>query len=154
MKILFLHGLESLPGGSKVKFLEKHGYEVLNPLLPKYSWDESLENAQLLIDTEQPDVIVGSSRGGAVALSVDTRGTRLVLIAPAWKRFGGNLQLASGGLVLHCRDDKYVPYEDSEELRGKTGAALITCGTNHRMSDQDALEAILDAVKWCINEGR
>jgi predicted esterase YcpF (UPF0227 family) len=154
MKILFLHGLESKPGGSKVKFLEKHGYEVLNPLLPKYSWDESLEIAQLLIDTEKPDVIVGSSRGGAVALSVNTFGARMVLIAPAWKRFGGNIQTALGGIVLHCRDDKYVPYEDSEELRDKTGAALITCGTDHRMNDPDALEAILDAVKWCINEGR
>jgi hypothetical protein len=149
MKILFLHGLESKPGGSKVKFLEKHGYEVLNPWMPKYSWDESLENAQLLIDTEHPDVIVGSSRGGAVALSVNTFGTKLVLVAPAWKRFGGDAMHACGGIVIHCREDAEVPYEDSEELSKLTGATLITCGENHRMNDPDALEAILDAVRWC-----
>ena len=150
MKILFLHGLESKPGGSKVKFLESKGYEVLNPLLPKWSWDESLANAQTLINSERPDLIIGSSRGGAVGLSVNTLGIKLVLIAPAWKQFGGNIQLASSGVVLHCREDKYVPYEDSEELRDKTGATLITCGTNHRMNDPDALEAILDAVKQCM----
>jgi len=154
MKILFLHGFESKPGGSKAKFLEKHGYEVLNPLLPKWSWDESLENAQVLIDSERPDIIVGSSRGGAVALSVNTFGVRLVLVAPAWKRFGGNPQLACGGIVIHCREDAEVPYEDSEELCSVTGATLITCGADHRMRDSDALEAILDAVKWCENESR
>jgi predicted alpha/beta hydrolase family esterase len=148
MKILFLHGLESKPGGSKVKFLEKHGYEVLNPFLPKYSWDESLENAQVLIDSEQPDIIIGSSRGGAVALSINTFGAQLVLVAPAWKRFGGNTQLACGGIVIHCREDTEVPYEDSEELCNETGATLITCGADHRMKDPDALEAILDAVRY------
>ncbi len=148
MKILFLHGLESKPGGSKVKFLEKYGYEVLNPLLPKWSWDESLENAQVLIDSERPDIIIGSSRGGAVALSVNTFGARLVLVAPAWKRFGGDIQLACGGIILHCREDKIIPYEDSVELCSETGATLITCGIDHRMKDPDALDGILDAVKY------
>ena len=152
MKILFLHGMESRPGGSKAKFLESKGYEVLNPFLPKYSWDESLESAQLLVDTEKPDVIIGSSRGGAVALSINTRSTRLILIAPAWKRFGGSPMHVSGGVVIHCREDKVIPYEDSEELSQLTGAALITCGENHRMSDSDALEAILDAVKWVAKQ--
>ena len=155
MKVLFLHGLESTPGGSKVKYLEKHGYEVLNPLLPKYSWDESLENAQTLIDSENPDIVIGSSRGGAVALNIKTGAAHLILIAPAWKRFGadryGNL---CGGIILHCREDKIVPYEDSVELSELAGATLIPCGIDHRMSDTDALEAILDAAKWCMNEGR
>ena len=153
MKILFLHGMESKPGGSKAKFLESKGYEVLNPFLPKYSWDESLENAQLLVDTEKPDIVIGSSRGGAVALSIKTGEAGLVLIAPAWKRFGGERHgQLSGGIILHCREDKIIPYEDSEELSKLTGAALITCGENHRMSDSDALEAILDAVKWVAKQ--
>ena len=148
-KILFLHGLESKPGGSKVKFLEKHGYEVLNPFLPKYSWDESLENAQALIDSENPDIVVGSSRGGAVALSIKTGAASLVLIAPAWRRFGSErLGQLSGGIILHCREDKIVPYEDSVELSGLTGANLIPCGADHRMSDPDALDGILDAVRY------
>lgn len=152
MKILFLHGMGSKPGGSKVKFLKSKGYEVFNPFLPKYSWDESLENAQLLVDTEKPDVIIGSSRGGAVALSIKTFGTKLILVAPAWKRFGGSPMHVSGGIVIHCREDKIVPYEDSEELSKLASATLITCGENHRMNDPDALEAILDAVKWIAKQ--
>jgi len=31
MKILFLHGWQSTPGGLKPTFLKDHGHEVLNP---------------------------------------------------------------------------------------------------------------------------
>ena len=34
MKILFLHGWQSTPGGVKPTFLKDHGHEVLNPALP------------------------------------------------------------------------------------------------------------------------
>jgi hypothetical protein len=34
MKILFLHGWQSVPGGVKPAFLAQHGHEVINPKLP------------------------------------------------------------------------------------------------------------------------
>ena len=52
-KVLFLHGRESKPGGSKAKYLEGLGYEVFNPLLPQDSYEESLSIAQRLIDKEK-----------------------------------------------------------------------------------------------------
>jgi predicted alpha/beta hydrolase family esterase len=149
-KILFLHGLESKPGGSKANMLTHRGYKVLNPHLPKNSWEDSLEVTQETIDIEMPDIIVGSSRGGAVALNVNPRGAKLVLIAPAWKRFGADPQHCDGStVILHCADDDLVDYKDSEELASKTGANLIPCGKSHRMDDSDALDAIIDAVNWC-----
>ena len=48
-KILFLHGLESQPGGTKPAFLVKHGFEVLNPSLPKNDFLESCDIAQQYI---------------------------------------------------------------------------------------------------------
>jgi hypothetical protein len=33
MKILFLHGWTSTPGGKKPSFLKDHGHTVLNPAL-------------------------------------------------------------------------------------------------------------------------
>ena len=150
MKILFLHGLESLPGGSKVKFLEDNGYEVINPLLPKHSWEDSLDIAQTLINSEKPDIIVGSSRGGAVALNVNPYGAKLILVAPAWKMFSADLKFFdSSTIIIHCSEDKIVDYCDSEILRDATGSTLVTCGKDHRMKDPAALEAILAAVKRC-----
>ena len=156
-KVLFLHGLESKPGGSKAKYLEKCGYEVINPHLPKWSWDESVEVAQNEIDTHEPDVIVGSSRGGAVALSVDPKGAKLVLIAPAWTRFIPDTKfdhVDKTTCVIHCPDDDLVEIGDSQRLSENTGANLIRAGVSHRMSDEEALEAILDAVRWTTNDAR
>jgi hypothetical protein len=41
MKILFLHGWQSTPGGVKPTYLAQHGHEVLNPALP----DDDLDAA-------------------------------------------------------------------------------------------------------------
>jgi len=41
MKVLFLHGWTSTPGGVKPTYLENQGHEVLNPALP----DEDFEAA-------------------------------------------------------------------------------------------------------------
>ena len=143
MKVLFLHGLESRPGGSKAQYLEGLGYEVLNPLLPKADFDESVRIAQDYIDNESPNVVVGSSRGGAVAMAAETGDARVVLIAPAWKRFDVQPNVSSGTTILHCKSDDLVHYEDSEQLGGGN---LIPCGDSHRMNDIDALEALGHAV--------
>ena len=34
MKVLFLQGWQSIPGGVKPTFLAQHGHEVINPKLP------------------------------------------------------------------------------------------------------------------------
>ena len=150
-KILFLHGLESQPGGTKPQYLEKHGYKVFNPSLPKSSFDESVNIAQKIIDEQEPDVIVGSSRGGAVALCIKPGNAKTVLIAPAWKRFdrtGHEMTPGAGCIILHSEADDIVSIDDSIELSEESELTLIKVGSDHRMSDADALEGMLDAVKW------
>ncbi len=144
MKILFLHGLESRPGGTKAQYLEGLGHTVLNPHLPKEDFDASVRIAQEEIDLESPDLVVGSSRGGAVAMSLDLKGAGLILIAPAYRRFDVPGNVPAGTQVLHCSSDDIVHYEDSEQLVG--GAEVIPCGDDHRMSDVDALQALGQAV--------
>jgi predicted alpha/beta hydrolase family esterase len=151
-KILFLHGLESLPGGSKVKYLEKKGFEVLNPHLPKYSWNESVESAKKMLVDEEPDVVVGSSRGGAVAMEIMPSMASLILIAPAWKRFGIPPIVPASTMILHCVNDQVVPYDDSMILKNNCGATLVACGANHRMADGEALEGLEDAIKWILKK--
>jgi len=88
MKILFLHGWQSTPGGVKPTYLKNHGHEVLNPALPDDDFDAAVRIAQAECDRHHPDVVVGSSRGGAVAMNIDSRETPLVLLCPDWKHWG------------------------------------------------------------------
>ena len=46
MKILFLHGWQSTPGGLKPTYLRDHGHEVLNPALPDDDFDAAVRIAQ------------------------------------------------------------------------------------------------------------
>jgi predicted esterase YcpF (UPF0227 family) len=148
LKILFLHGLESKPGGSKAERLMEEGHTVYNPTLPKSDFAESVRIAQEIIDSHSPDVIVGSSRGGAVAMAIQSRTARLVLVAPAWKNYNVDPSGAIGSKILHCAEDIIVPIEDSRQLEA-AGAALEVCGKCHRMTSQD----VLDSLASIVNNG-
>jgi hypothetical protein len=71
MRILFLRGWQSVPGGVKPTFLKDHGHEVINPKLPDEDFNEGVRIAQAEFDKHRPQVVVGSSRGGAVAMNMD-----------------------------------------------------------------------------------
>ena len=69
MTILFLHGWNSIPGGIKPTYLIDHGHTVFNLKLPDDDFDAAVRIAQAEFDQHHPDVVVGSSRGGAVAMN-------------------------------------------------------------------------------------
>lgn len=153
MKILFLHGLESQPGGKKATFLKENGHEVSNPALPKEPFNISVKIAEDVINYEKPDVVVGSSRGGAVAMAANTKDCKVILIAPAWKKFGVSGDLKPGTVVLHSESDDIVPFEDTQELfRNNTGLEIIACEDNHRMSSEETLQKILECVNSFAEE--
>jgi hypothetical protein len=145
MKILFLHGWQSVPGGVKPPYLKDHGHEVLNPRLPDDDMAEAVRIAQVEFDLHQPQVVVGSSRGWAVAMNIDSGDARLVLLCPAWKKFGTARTVKPGNVILHSRGDEVVPFVDSEELARSSGAKLIQVGTDHRLADPEPLAATLKA---------
>jgi predicted esterase YcpF (UPF0227 family) len=88
MKILFLHGWNSVPGGVKPTYLAQHGHDVINPKLPDEDFTEAVRIAEAEFDKHQPDVVVGSSRGGAVAMNINSGEAKLVLLCPAWSKYG------------------------------------------------------------------
>lgn len=147
MKILFLHGWHSVPGGVKPTFLAQHGHEVINPALDDDDFAKAVRTAQAEYDRHQPDVIVGSSRGGAVAMNIDSGDTPLVLLCPAWKRWGMATTLKPNSVILHSRADDVIPFADSEELATTSGATLIETGTDHRLADPEPLAAMLEACE-------
>lgn len=150
MKILFLHGWQSTPGGLKPTYLKNRGHTVLNPALPDDDFELAVGIAQSVYNRHQPDVVVGSSRGGAVAMNIESKDTPLVLLCPAWKTWGTAATVKPNTTILHSRADETVPFSDSEELAGTSSlpsGALIEVGAEHRLADEESLAAMLRAVE-------
>ena len=150
MKILFLHGWQSTPGSRKPTYLNDHGHDVLNPALPEDDFDAAVRIAQAEYDQGQPDVVVGSSRGGAVAMNIDTGDTPLVLLCPAWKTWGTATTVKPNTIILHSRADETVPFADSEELVRNSSlpsGSLIETGHEHRLADEESLKTMVRACE-------
>jgi hypothetical protein len=151
--VLFLHGWTSKPGGVKPTYLARHGLIVLNPALPDEDFPESVRIAQRDFDRARPEVVIGSSRGGAVAMNMSVGGARLVLLCPAWKRWGTASTVKQGTFILHSEADDVVPIADSRELLARSGlseSSLIVVGNDHRLADPEPLAALLAAVERAV----
>jgi hypothetical protein len=150
MRILFLHGWQSVPGGVKPTFLKESGHEVLNPKLPDEDFGAALQIAQNVFNTHAPRVVVGSSRGGAIAMNLNIGDARLVLLCPAWKKYGSAKTVNPGAVILHSRHDEIIPFTDSEELVRNSQLsrrALVEVGEDHRLADPRSLQAMLAACE-------
>jgi hypothetical protein len=144
--ILFLHGWRSVPGGVKPTYLAAHGHTVINPKLPDEDFEQAVQIAQQEFDRHQPQAVVGSSRGGAVAMNIQSGPAQLVLLCPAWKKYGPARTVKPGTVILHSRADDVVPFADSEDLIRQSAlppAALIEIGTDHRLADPAPLARML-----------
>ena len=149
-RVLFLHGYGSDPNGIRPAFLKESGYEVSHPALGDDDFDASVHIARQAFEQHRPDVVVGSSRGGAVALQLDISETPLVLIAPAWSKWGRAAKLSANTIILHSEHDDVVPIAGSRELLRRNALSderLIVVGDSHRMTDDAAFQALLDAIE-------
>ena len=150
MKILYLHGWNSVVGGVKPTYLKTHGHDVHEPALDQDDFEAALRTAQAAFDHHQPEVVVGSSRGGAVAMNLQPGAARLVLLCPAWKKWGQAQTVKPETTIIHSRADDVVPFEDSQDLISKSGlpaSALIEVGQDHRLADPEPLEVLRRAVE-------
>src|ERR1019366_8024438 len=110
--------------GVKPTYLAQHGHEVINPKLPDEDFTEAVKIAQNEFDKHQPQVVVGSSRGGAVAMNISSGSAKLV---------------KPDTVMLHSRADDVIAFADSEELVRNSrlpASALVEVGTDHRLADQ------------------
>jgi pimeloyl-ACP methyl ester carboxylesterase len=150
MKILYLHGWNSSLGGVKPTFLRSHGHDVIEPALDHGDFEQALATAQAAFDEHRPDIVVGSSRGGAVAMNLRNDSARLVLLCPAWRKWGSARTVEPGTVILHSRGDDVIPFQESLELVRASGlpdGALVEVGTDHRLADLEPLEALARAVE-------
>lgn len=108
MKILFLHGWTSIPGGRKPTYLRERGHTIINPALPDHDFAVAVRITEDAHRQNDPDVILGSSRGGAVAVNMRSEKKTLVLLCPAWKHWGSASVVQPNTLILHARNDEVV----------------------------------------------
>lgn len=132
-KVLFLHGLFSDGDrSSKCHTMRCDGYEVIAPPLNNWLFCWAVRSVKL--DKIRPNVIVGSSRGGAVALNLRTK-LPLILMAPAWKYYGVKSNFKNRCVIIHGTKDDLIPYKDSIELvNDNPSAELLLVDDDHRLN--------------------
>ena len=116
MTILLLHSWHAVPGGVKPSHLNDHGPEFINPKLDDDDFDAAVATAQPEFGKHQPQVVVGSSRGGAVAMNINSGVSRLVRLCQSLKNWETVKRAMNSTVILHCWDDEVIPFADSEEL--------------------------------------
>ena len=133
--------------------LRSRGHEVIEPALDNENFEMALATAQAAFNASHPDVVVGSSRGGAVAMNLRSDHARLGLLCPAWKKWGSAKTVKPGTTILHSRGDDVIPFEDSAGFISMSGLAeisLIEVGTDHRLADPESLRALARAVEGAM----
>ncbi len=65
--------------------MKDHGHTVFNPAVDDDDFTLTIKTAQTEFDKHRLQV-VGSSRGGAVAMNIMSGDAKLVLLCPAWKK--------------------------------------------------------------------
>lgn len=139
--VVFLHGLESGPTGTKAAWLRAR-YGAFTPTLDTTSFPAAVAGAAAALAEHRPRLVVGSSYGGAVAARLVLDGVwtgPTVFIAPAAHRLGIEASLPPGtrGIVIHGDQDDVVPLADSHRLVAGAGDGVelwTIVGGDHRLN--------------------
>jgi predicted esterase len=152
LKVQFIHGLESGPGSSKAAYLDRF-FDAQTPAMDTRDFEGSIALQARHAATFAPDVLVGSSFGGAVALALLQRGIfsgPTVLLAPAHTHFGVEARIPAGArvVIVHGSRDDVVSIEDSRRLAasGGRGVDFVEVDDEHRLAsllEGDALATVV-----------
>jgi predicted esterase len=143
VRVLYIHGLESGPLGNKARFLAAR-FDTLTPQMDTSDLAACIEVQTTAIASFAPDVVVGSSFGGGVAVALliagAWRGPTVLLAHAARKmRVGGEPHIPAGTpvVLVHGTRDDIIPVEDSR-LLAATGSPelvrLIEVDDDHRLT--------------------
>ena len=125
---------------------------------PLFDIGPAREIAQEAADRFEPDVIVGSSLGGAVGITIQSPAAR-VLIAPAvecgafsYRKKILNVERRIGvrTVILHARQDELVPFEVSEEILQESA----TTSDPSEAAEATIIERELENQGYTMHHGR
>ena len=120
LRVQFAHGLEGSPRGAKARLLSRH-FEARTPAMDTGDFEACVELHARTLERFRPDVVVGSSFGGAVVVELLRR--RLwrgptLLLAPAALRRDPSARLPEDVPVwiVHGLRDELIDVEQSRAL--------------------------------------
>jgi len=153
-RVLFIHGQESSPQGTKARLFAEH-FAALTPAMDTRDFEACVAQQAEAIRRFAPDVVVGSSFGGGIALALLQRGVwrgPTLLLAQAGLRQSLRAELPAGVPVwlVHGTRDDVVPIEDSRALArsGSRGLVrLIEVDDDHPLSGLVASGRLVELVR-------
>jgi predicted esterase len=154
LRVQFAHGLESSPQGAKARLFAEH-FIAETPAMNTGDFGSCVEVHAAALARFEPDVLVGSSFGGAVAVALLERGLwrgPTLLLAQAAEHYRPGVRLPEGVRVLlvHARQDTVVSLEDSRRL-AQTGTPalveLIERDDDHALTELVASGELVELVQ-------
>ena len=155
IRVHFIHGLEGSPSGSKARLLARH-FEAVTPAMDTSDFEGCVaQHAALLAEGRAPDVLVGSSFGGAVAVALLQRGHwsgPTLLLAQAALLHGLPAELPPGVpvWVAHGSGDDLVPPSHGRRLAAAGDPAhvrLIEVDDDHSLHASVEDGSLVDWVR-------
>jgi predicted esterase len=154
IRVQFAHGLEGSPSGAKAQALSEH-FDTHTPAMDTSNFEACVELHAQSLDHFQPDVLIGSSYGGAVATALLQRGRwsgPTLLLAQAALRLGLPARLPAGVLVwiVHGRGDALIDPVESRQLASagrETEVRLIEVDDDHTLHASVESGALIDWVR-------
>jgi len=128
LRVKFIHGLEGSPRGAKARLLAEH-FCTRTPAMNTRDFASCVAVQAAELRSFGPDVLVGSSFGGAVAVELLRRGLwrgATLLLAQAAVKRDANARIPDGVPVwlVHGRRDAIVDADDSRNL-ARTGTPRL-----------------------------
>lgn len=154
LRVQLIHGLEGSPQGSKARLLARH-FDALTPAMDTSDRAACVEVQRRAIEAFHPDVLVGSSFGGAVAVDLLRAGHwsgPTLLLAQAAVHYDPDASLPEGVRVwiVHGLRDTLVDPEDSRKL-ARTGSPdlvrLIEVDDDHPLQETTSSGRLLEIVQ-------
>jgi pimeloyl-ACP methyl ester carboxylesterase len=145
--VIFAHGKESGPWGSKIQHLaqiaRRHGAEVISPDYSQFGDpdDRVRHLSQMTIVPHDGLILVGSSMGGYVStiVSQTLKPVGLFLMAPAFYLDGYSNQAPTSGaaqtMIVTGWRDEVIPAEHSIRFAQQHRAVLHLLDSDHRLND-------------------
>tara|TARA_B100000963_G_scaffold345271_1_gene349175 strand:+ start:935 stop:1414 length:480 start_codon:yes stop_codon:yes gene_type:complete len=159
MKVWYLHGLESDPGGPKVDFLKEVAEEVYAPAMNYKNHKTFGELYRKITKEGKPDLIIGSSMGGFFADAIASHfGIDTILLNPALhsrsmiKKLPYGNEYGSIDVFLGSEDKVIDPYKTITKLQERKKEFNLTLGTySHRtpltVFKDIYKKTVIDAIK-------